>query len=86
MSSIQTKQFNWLSRPSAWQSVQNWRERHRAHQNQADTTFASSADLFSSAISGFGTGMAEFAARQAASRISEALAAKDAAQRVDTTA
>lgn len=76
MTSIYTKKFNWLPRASAWQSMQSWREKHRAYQEQATATFSSVADTFSSVIVNLGSGMAEIAAKQAATRVNAAVEQK----------
>lgn len=86
MSSIQTKQFNWLSSPSAWQQMENWRAKNRAAQDQADSVYASSIDNFSSAITDLGSGLATIAAQRASDRVNAAIKAKSAAQQVDLTA
>jgi hypothetical protein len=84
MATIETKQFNWLPTTSAWESMKNWREKHRAYQEQADTAFAASAEIFSAATANFGLGMGEIAAKQAAAGVSAAVQEKISS--VDVTA
>lgn len=79
MSSIETRQFNWLPRQSAWQTMENWREKHRAFQDQADATVSTAAEIFGGAAASLGSGMNEIAARRAQARVAAALKAAQAA-------
>lgn len=75
MTQIYTKKFDWLPPASAWESVQNWREKHQANQDRADS-FAATADAFSATIVNLGTGMAEIAAKRGNARVNAALQTK----------
>ncbi len=76
MTMIQSKQFNWLPRQSTWREMEAWREKQRAHQDQADDVFATSSSLFSNAAVGLATGLAEIAGQIAAERLSKQIDAK----------
>ncbi len=71
MSSISTSRFNWLPRPSAWQSAQIW----RAKQQAATASFVSSSSDAGSAFFGaaadFATGMNTIAAQRANDRLKQ---------------
>jgi hypothetical protein len=75
MATIYTKKFNWLPRRSAWESMQNWREKQRAHKERADT-FAATAEAFGATIVNLGSGITELAVRQASTRIDAAVQSK----------
>jgi hypothetical protein len=72
---VQTKRFTWLRTPSAWKTMQAWRQRRSAltQQFRSDTAFVSSA--FSDAQINLSTGLASLAAQAAIQRAQEQLQA-----------
>jgi hypothetical protein len=71
---VQTKRFTWLRTPSAWETMQTWRQRRSALTQQFRyTAIVSSA--FSDAQINLSTGLASLAAQAAIQRAQEQLQA-----------
>src|SRR5215470_403650 len=79
MSSFDTSlHFNWLPRVSAWQEMQNWRDRQANAAVAADTASAIISKMSGAATSQI-QGSAKLAAQAALDRVNAAIKAKQAA-------
>jgi rhamnose utilization protein RhaD (predicted bifunctional aldolase and dehydrogenase) len=83
---IVSSQFNWVSTPTAYTQVTNWRAKQKAFNTQVQSNMAAMSDVFAASVSSLGSGMAEIAARKAAARISTELQAKITKAQLDTYA
>ena len=76
MTLVQTKKFNWLPTPTAWEDAQAWRERRRAMMEQFEVDAVYTATSLSTTMADQIDGMAEIAARVAVKRVQDAAKAK----------
>jgi hypothetical protein len=77
MSSIPSiRRFNWVSKPTAWQSAQTWRERQQAARANFEATNSGASSVFANAATSFVTGMGDITIQVAAKRIQAEHAAK----------
>lgn len=80
---IVSSRFNWVSTPSGYAQVTNWRAKQQAFNKQIESSLASSSIVFANASADYGTGMAEIAANRAAIRVQTELRAKIAKAQLD---
>jgi len=73
------KSFNWVRTPSAWESIQTWREKRRAAAEDFTSISSAAANAFANAHVSLGSGMAEIAAKIGNARVQAAVAAKQKA-------
>lgn len=76
MSSIYGSRFNWVSTPSAWDSIQNWRAKSAEHRANFEATMSDAVYSFSDAATSQFSGMATIAGQVALKRITDAAKAK----------
>ena len=76
MSAIQTKRFNWVRQPTAWQSMQTWRAKRQEQNDSFDSRMSTARDAFSTAQTNLTTGIAEISANIATKRMQQALQKK----------
>lgn len=50
MAAIQSKRFNWVRVPTAWEQTQHWRQRHKATAERLDSMAAANSGFSSAAM------------------------------------
>ncbi|MBK5961449.1 hypothetical protein CCR97_25060 [Rhodoplanes elegans] len=83
---IISSQFNWVSTPSGYSQVTNWRAKQKAFNSNVASNLAAFSDTLTSASSSYGYGMSQIAAQKAAARVMEATQAKITQSKVDMKA
>lgn len=83
---IVSSQFNWVSTPSAYSDVTNWRAKQKAFNSNVASNLAAFSDTIMGASANLGYGMSEIAARKAATRVSSETQAKIAKSQLDMKA
>jgi hypothetical protein len=76
MPAVQAKKFYWITKPSAWEETQAWREKRRAMADQFKNDSAILANSFASAQANLITGSTTLAIQAATTRIQAAVRAK----------
>jgi hypothetical protein len=76
MPAVQAKKFYWITKRSAWQETQAWREKRRAMAEQFKNDSAILANSFGSAQANLITGSTTLAIQAATTRIQAAVRAK----------
>jgi hypothetical protein len=72
---IQTKRFNWVQRPSAWEYAQAWRSHRSSMVQRFLDDGASAASAFLSAQQNLSMGLATLAAQASIQRAQDAIRA-----------
>ncbi|MFD2181292.1 hypothetical protein [Rhodoplanes azumiensis] len=83
---IVSSQFNWVSTPSAYAQMTNWRAKQKAFNSNVTANLAVFSYTFADTATTLGSGMGEIAAKRAAVRIQSELQAKIAKSQLDMTA
>jgi len=88
MAAIQSKKMNWVKTQSTYQSMQAWRAKRKAAQEEFEARMTAVTNAFNAAFSNRIQGIGELAAQQALARIgAEAQARIDASTKsIDVTA
>ena len=73
---ILTNRFGWNSRPSAWQALQQQRERNKAMRADFEAANATASNMLNTMMSSQITGAGDLAAKRALARIQAETAAK----------
>lgn len=77
MSSIPSiRRFNWVQKPTVWQSAQAWRERQQSARANFEAANSGASSAFASAATNFVTGMGDITTQVAVKRIQAERAAK----------
>jgi hypothetical protein len=77
---IQSKSFNWVSSPSAWQSMQTWRARRSAMADDAISTASAFGSAVATAHINQSSGLGNLAAKAAIKRIQDKILAAQQAK------
>jgi hypothetical protein len=83
---IVSSQFNWVSTPSAYAQMTNWRAKQKAFNSSVTANLAAFSYSFSDTATALGSGMGEIAARRAAVRVQSELQTKIAKTQLDMKA
>ncbi|MDC7786539.1 hypothetical protein PQJ75_05220 [Rhodoplanes sp. TEM] len=83
---IVSSQFNWVSTPTAYSQVTNWRAKQKAFNSNVAANLAAVSYTFADTATTLGTGMGEIAAKRAAVRVQAELQAKIAKTQLDMSA
>jgi hypothetical protein len=76
MPAVQAKKFYWITKRSAWQETQAWREKRRAMAEEFQSKSATLANSFASAQANLVSGSVTIAIEAATARIQAAVRAK----------
>jgi hypothetical protein len=76
MPAVQAKKFYWITKRSAWQETQAWREKRRAMAEEFQSKTATLANSFASAQANLISGSTNLAVEAATARVQAALRAK----------
>jgi hypothetical protein len=63
------KKFNWVKRPTSWESIQTWRSKHNESVQQFMNQSAAASTAFTNAQNSLTTGMANLAAEASLQRV-----------------
>lgn len=83
---IVSSQFNWVSTPSGYSQVTNWRAKQKAFNSSVTSNLAAFSDTITASSSDYGYGMSQIAARKAAARVASATQAKITKSQLDMKA
>ena len=83
---ILTSRFNWKPRPSAWQSLQQQRERHKAMREEFEQSNATASSMLNTMMSSQITNSGDIAAKRALARIQAEVAARMKEEQAEASA
>ncbi len=66
---VQVKRFNWMKRPTQWETAQAWREQHRAVTERFLENTAATSAAFLNAQNNLTAGLANLTAQAAIQRL-----------------